>query len=392
MGKIKLTGKGRRWQLTGHPWVYVDDILEGQGEAGELLPVEDPNGNPMGWGLFSTSSRIAVRMVTRSPEQPNREFWLGRMRRAVEARASAGLLDPEGACRLLAGDSDGVPGMVIDRYGRTCVLQSGSQGSDRMRDFLVELLLEVLPFEPDAIVDRSDTSVRRLENLEKRVETLRGSVAGPIVVREGEVEYEVDVFGGHKTGAYLDQRLNRIHAARFAEGHKVLDAFAYDGLFALHAAKAGAESVVCLEQNKAACERLQRAAERNGVADRIEVHRTNCMNALRERAEQGERYGLIILDPPAFARNRKEVAGAERGYVELNRRGFALATEAGHVVSASCSHNVRPHEFTEFLASAARLAGRDVWLEELAGAAPDHPYLVTLPESHYLKCAFLRIG
>lgn len=392
MGKMTLTGKGRRWALSGHPWVYADDIADGKGEPGELLSVSGPNGESLGWALFSSSSRIALRMVTREETQPNRAFWQGLIQRAVEARKVSGLLNPEGACRLIAGDADGIPGFVADRYGQVLVLQCGTQAADRMRDFLVELCREALPFELTAVVDRSDTSVRRLENLETRTEVVDGTVDGPVdVVDEGMV-YEVDVFKGHKTGHYLDQSINRKRAALHAEGERVLDGFSYDGLFGIRAALAGAESVLCLEQNEASCERVMRNAERNGVADKVKVERTNCMKSLRGRAETDEPYGLVILDPPAFARNRKEIRGAERGYVELGRRGLALTRPGGVLVSASCSYNVRPEDFVEFLGKASHLAGREAWLDQLTGASPDHPHRLTLPETGYLKCAFLRVG
>ncbi len=393
MGKITLTGKGRRWHLSGHPWVYTDDVARGEGEPGELLPVESPEGDLLGWALFSTSSRIALRFVTREPQQPKRAFWADRVRRAVQARAALGMLDPDGACRLIAGDADGLPGFVADRYATTVVLQCGTQSADRMRDFLLELLFEELPFEPTVVVDRSDTSVRRFENLARRVEVLRGDAEAHVEVRDGDLRYSVDVLGGHKTGHYLDQVPNRRTAAAHAAGRRVLDAFSYDGLFGIRAALAGAEEVLCLEQNQAACARLVDNARRNGVADRVRVERTNCMKALKALAE-GEgagSYGLVVVDPPAFARSRKEIAGAERGYVELNRRGLALCAPGAVLVSASCSHNVRSADFLEFLAKSSHLAGRPARLEELAGAAPDHPHLLSLPESHYLKCAFLRV-
>jgi 23S rRNA (cytosine1962-C5)-methyltransferase len=392
MGKMILTGKGRRWTLSGHPWVYADDVAEGKGDPGELLPVEGPNGESMGWALFSSSSRIALRMVTRDAAQPNRDFWAALVERAVEARRSHGLLEPTGACRLIAGDADGVPGFVADRYGDVLVLQCGTQAADRMRDFLIELLREMLPFPLRAVVDRSDTTVRRFENLQSRVETVDGVVDGPVDVQEEGLIYEVDILNGHKTGHYLDQSRNRVRAATFASGERVLDAFSYDGLFGIRAALAGAESVLCLEQNEASCARLLRNAERNGVADKVQVERTNCMKSLRARAEAGESYGLVVLDPPAFARNRREVAGAERGYVELSRRGLALTRPGGHLVAASCSYNIRSEDFVEFLSKGSHLSGREAWLEELSGAAPDHPYRLTLPETHYLKCAFLRVG
>jgi len=390
MGKVVLSGKGRRWVLGGHPWIYRDDVAGGEAEPGELLPVEDPNGNPLGWGLFSSSSKIAVRLVTREAAQPKREFWAERVGGALAARERLGYLEAGGACRLIAGDADRVPGWIADLYGRTLVVQSSTQATDRMRDFLVELLLEALPFEPEAVLERSDSSIRRFEDLDPRVGLLAGELPELVLVREGELEYEVDVMGGHKTGHYLDQRENRLRAAARAGSGRVLDAFCYDGLFGIRAALAGAKEVVCLDQSAPAGERVLRNAERNGVAGRVRFEKANCMQALRDRQEAGERYDLVVVDPPAFARNRREARGAERGYVEVNRRALGLLSEGGQLVSASCSYNVRSADFVSYLAAASRLADRDLWLDELHGAAPDHPALLSLPESSYLKCAFLR--
>lgn len=391
MGSVQLTGKGRRWLLKGHRWVYRDDIAVGEGEPGELLPVQDPNGNPLGWGLYSSASKIAVRMISDETEQPKREFWAARVRRAIAARQRMGLLHPDGACRLIAGDADGLPGFIVDLYSRVAVAASSAQASDRMRDFLLELLVEELPFELDAIVERSDATIRRLEELTTRVELLQGEFESPLIIHEDGLQYEVDVYEGHKTGHYLDQRLNRQRAAEFAKDKKVLDAFCYDGLFGIRAALAGASEVVCVDQSAPAGERVVRNAERNGVSDRLRFEKGNCMQDLRNRAEAGEQYGVVIVDPPAFARNKRELAGSERGYVELNRRAMDLIEPGGMLVSASCSYNVRPELFMQFLAKAARSAGREVYLHEMRGASPDHPYLLALPETNYLKCAFLRV-
>lgn len=392
MSKMVLSGKGRRWLQKGHPWVYADDVADGLGQPGELLPVEDPNGEPMGWALFSASSRIALRMVTREATQPNRAFWAARVARAVAVRAKHDLLDPEGACRLIAGDADGLPGFIADRYRDVLVLQCSTQSADRMRDFLVELVQEAMPFPLTTVVDRSDVAVRRFEGLESRVEVVQGPEPAPQLVHEPDgLTFEVDVLQGHKTGAYLDQRDNRRRAAALAPGRRVLDAFAYDGLFGIRAALAGAEEVVCLEQNAAACERIRANAERNGVSDRVQIERVNCMQDLRRRAETDERYGVVVLDPPAFARNKKELEGAERGYVELNRRAALLLEPHGDLISASCSYAAKAEAFVRWIGVAARLAGREAWLESLHGAAPDHPYRIELPESQYLKCAFVRL-
>ncbi|MEM7308830.1 MAG: class I SAM-dependent rRNA methyltransferase [Planctomycetota bacterium] len=398
MGRITLTGRGRRRVLGGHPWIYKDDIAAGEGDRGELLPVEAPDGSTLGWGLFSTASKIAVRLVTREKEQPKREFWLGRVRRAVEARRALGLDEERGACRLIGGDADGLPGFVVDRYADTLVVQSGCQGSDRMRDFLLTLCDEVRGVEAARVYDRSDARVRKLEDLEPRAEWVRGAASGPIEVEEPTpggpaLRFEVDVVEGHKTGHYLDQRDNRVRAAAYAackDGARVLDAFSYDGLFGIRAALAGARDVLCLDQSGPAGERVLRNAERNGVADRVRFEKVNAMHDLKRRATEGERYELVIVDPPAFARNRREAEGAGRGYRELNLRALGLLRDGGYLVTCSCSFNVKPADFAGFVADASRDAGVPAWLVETAGAAPDHPALVTLPESSYLKCLVLR--
>lgn len=392
MGQVVLTGKGRRWIDRGHPWIYADDVARAEAQPGELVPVLQPDEVVAGWGLFSSESRIRVRLVSRGAEQPNRAFWADRVRAAVASRAALGLLEPDGACRLLAGDADGFPGFVADRYGDTLVLQSGCQGSDRMRDFLVELLDEALPFPMRRVLDRSDSTVRKLEDLPERVEWLRGGDEDPIVVREGDLRYEVDPRAGHKTGHYLDQRDNRIQAAQLVpEGARVLDAFSYDGLFGIRAAMAGAGRVLCLEQSEAACERMARNAEANGVADRLEIRRCNAMRELRRLAhEESERFEVAVCDPPAFARSKREAQGAGRGYVELNTRALELLVPGGVLVSASCSYNVKREEFVDYLRSAARAAKREPQLLALTGASADHTHRLLLPESGYLKCAFLR--
>ena len=183
MASMKLTGKGRRRLLGGHPWIYRDDIAVGTAQAGDLVQVLAPAGDSLGWALYSDASRIALRLVTRGEQQPTREFWQQRVQRAVDARARVGMLEPDGACRLLAGDSEGLPGMVVDRYGKVIVLQLGTQAADRMGEFLVELVRAALPFELDAVVDRSDTAARKLENLPKRSEVIQGSVEeAPVTV------------------------------------------------------------------------------------------------------------------------------------------------------------------------------------------------------------------
>lgn len=407
MVEVRLTGRGRRRVLGGHPWVYKDDVADASGVGpGALAKVTAPDRVVLGWALYSDASKIAVRMVTRRSEQPTRAFWADQIRRSLAMRASAGLLRPAGADRLLAGDADNLPGLVVDRYADRLVVQSGCQGSDAMRDFLLEILDEELQAHglvANAILDRSDATVRRHEKLAPRVEWLRGTADdGVVLVDEDGLAFEVDLLGGHKTGFYLDQRDNRKRAAALCTDFarhgfprvrepRVLDVFSYDGLFGLRCALAGAGEVLCLDQAAAAGERLARHAERAGVQERVSFERVDAMNDLGGRVQAGERWDVVVLDPPAFARSRREVEGAKRGYGELFRRGFQLASHGGFVVAASCSYNMGWRDFRDVLRKSADDAGVRATLMGIDGPSPDHPRRVGLPESDYLKCAFLRV-
>jgi len=389
---VHTTGKGRRWLAGGHPWLYRDDVASADAEPGELVAVVDPAGTTVGHGLFSARSRIAVRLVSRDKHRPDDSFWSTRVERAVAHRARHGFLDERGACRLLAGDADGVPGLVVDRYADVLVVQSGTLAADRLRDGIVDTLITALPFRVRAVYERSDAGARKLEGLEQRTGPVRGELGGEVIVEEDGLSFAVDVEHGHKTGHYLDQRANRTAAAQLSRGGRMLDAFCYDGLFAIRAALSGAKLALGLDQSAAALERARANAERNGVGDRVRFEKADCMQDLRDRGRGGERYEVVVVDPPAFARNRNELAGAERGYIELNRRGFELVEDGGTLVSASCSFNVRPADFTAWIARAAHLAGVDAWLDDFRGAPTDHPVLLTLPETSYLKCAFARVA
>ena len=392
MSKAKLTGKGRRWLESGHLWIYRDDLAQLPAEDGGICELEGPRGESLGFAAYSAASRIALRLITRRKEAPDAAFWRARVQAAVERRARLGLSDPAGAARLIAGDADGVPGLVVDRYADALVVQSGTLFADRMRDSILESVRAVLEQPIRCVVERSDASVRRLESLEERKSVLEGELPSELLVREDQLVFEVDLLGGHKTGHYLDQRENRRRASAHARGRRCLDVFCYDGLFGIRMALQGAAEVLCIDQSQAALERVQRNAARNGVAERVRVHKADALHDLRARVEAGERYGLVVVDPPAFAKNRAQVEGARRGYTELHRRGIELTEPGGHFVSASCSYNVRAHEFVELVRDGAALARREAWLLALEGAAPDHPHLLTLPETHYLKCAFVAVG
>ena len=387
-GSIVLTGKGRRRFLGGHPWIFRDDVARIDAEPGSVARILAPQGEQLGHGAYSGVSKIAVRLVARGRDALGEGFWTRRVAQCVARRARLGLLEPRGACRLVAGDADGFPGLVVDRYADVLVVQSGTLAGDRLRDRVVDELARALPFPLRAVLDRSDASARKLEGLEKRVETVRGSVEGEVAVQESGLEYAVDVQAGHKTGHYLDQRDNRVEAARHARGTSFLDAFCYDGLFGVRAALGGATRVLCLDQSEAALERTRANAARNGVSGKVATERVDCMDDLRARVQRGERWGVVVVDPPAFAKNRAAVAGAARGYVELNRRAFGLVEDGGVVVSASCSYNIRTADFVDHVREGAQAAGVEARLLSLRGAAPDHSVLLGLPESDYLKCVY----
>jgi len=390
IGKVRLTGRGRRRYETGHPWIFADDLSAEDATPGAVVAIEDPRGDVVGFGLFSSQSKIRVRAFLRGSTPPSAGFWATQVERALELRRRIGLLDPAGACRLIAGDADLVPGLVVDHYAGVAVVQSGAQGADAVRDEVVKALLTQMQLR--AVVERSDSSVRKLEGLEKRVGLLYGELDGEVEVREAGMTYEVDVLGGHKTGHYLDQRLNRMRAAELCADGEMLDAFSYDGLFGVRAALAGAKLVTCLDQAEAALARASRNAERNGVLERMRFERVDVMRELKKRDDFVRRFDVVVVDPPAFAKNKSELEGAERGYRELNLRAMGLVRDGGVLVSASCSYAMRTELFLQTLARAANLSGRIVRLEELRGASPDHPHLLTTPETHYLKCAFLRVG
>jgi len=387
------SGRGRRWLESGHPWLFENDVASvstADIASGALVLVLDPAGRALGHGLYSAASKIRVRLVSRGASAPDAAFWRERVARCVDLREKLGFADPAGACRLIGGDAEGFPGFVADRYADTLVLQCGSAGADRLRDEWLALLLERLPG-VRRVLDRSDSGVRKLEGLTARTQWLRGEQGGPIEVREDDLRYAVDVQSGHKTGHYLDQRDNRRLAASFACGKSVLDVFSYDGLFGVRAALAGAQRVLCLDQSAKAGERCLENAARNGVADRLGFEKVDAMGDLRDRAQRGERWGMVVLDPPAFARNKRELPGALRGYRELNLRGMQLLEPGGLLVSASCSHAMGSAEFQDCLRQAAADSGRAAWLLDFRGASADHPVLLTLPESAYLKCAFVRV-
>ena len=383
MASVTITKRGEQRVRNGHPWIYKSDVVAVDAAGGDLVAVVDHRGQHTGHALYSDRSEIALRMFTRAAPPPDLSLWRGRLRQARDFRTSLGL--DATAFRLVHGEADLLPGLVVDRYGDYLVVQALAQTTDRMLPDITALLVELLA--PAGILARNDPKVRLLEGLEQRVEVLYGTVPETIEAREGAVVYDVDPFRGQKTGLFLDQRENRIAAARYAHG-RVLDAFSYNGGFALTLAPVSRE-VVAVDISEAAVERIRANARRNGITN-VEARAMNVFDELRELERRGERFDTIVLDPPAFAKNKAAVPKALSGYKEINLRALKLLPPGGFLITCSCSYNVSEAAFAEVLAAAAIDARADVTVVEKRMQGRDHPVLMTVPETFYLKCFVLR--
>jgi 23S rRNA (cytosine1962-C5)-methyltransferase len=383
---VALSNRGWKRFVSGHPWIFRDDLREIAAESGDLAAIVDGTGRELGRGFVSGASRIALRIATRKPGAVDaRAFLEERLERAAARRPRRG---PEEAERLVAAEADDLPGLILDRYADVVCVQHAIPFWERNRNLVAEVVRARLA--PRALVARDDFSARALEGLPRRAEVVFGGEVGSVEIREGAVRFLVDPLHGQKTGFFLDQRENREKVARHARG-EVLDVFTFEGGFALHAAAAGAQRVVGIESSEGALARARANAERNGLSARCEWVRAMAFDELRARAKAGERYSLVVLDPPAFAKNRTEVEGALRGYVEINSRALRLVAPGGHLATFSCSYHLTEELFSAVLREAASLCGRRVELAERLGQSRDHPVVLTHPESLYLKGALLRV-
>lgn len=353
--------------------------------AAGAVRVQDEAGNAVGTALWSGASQISLRMLTREESAVDAGFWHERIAAAVAYRAR---LAPDGtAYRLVHGEADGLPSLIVDRYGDHLVVQLLSAGIEEYRTDIVEALLAACA--PAGILARNDVPVRKLERLSEGIELLAGSVPEELEVREGDVVYLAAPWSGQKTGAFLDQRENRARAGALARG-RALDCFSYHGSFALHLA-GGAAQVTAVDSSGDALERAKRNAALNSDrAGRIEYVEANAFDYLRAQDAAGEEYETIVLDPPAFAKRKDAIDAALRGYKELNLRALRLLAPGGTLCTFSCSYHLSPLLFREMLESAAADAGRPVRWIEWRGQASDHPEILQIPESSYLKGAVLQ--
>ena len=382
MTPVRVTARGAERWVRGHPWIYRSDVQDHQASAG-VVPVHDPRGRFIGQALYSPASEIRLRLIEGTDRPLDAAWWRERVAAAVGRRAG---IDAS-AYRLVHGEGDGLPSLVVDRYDRRLVVQLLSAGLETMRETIVDVLDELL--RPDGILLRNDASVRRREGLDQAVTLARGEVPRTIEVREGGVRYLAAPWDGQKTGAFLDQRPNRLLAGELARpGGRALDCFAYHGSFAIHlAGRAG--SVLALDASGDALERGAANAALNGLTN-IEWREGDAFETLRAFARARERFDTIVLDPPAFAKHRGAVAAALRGYREINLRAMRSLAPGGTLLTASCSYHVRLPEFLTMLAEAAADSGRRMLLRQVVGQGRDHPEVLTIPETSYLKGAVLQ--
>ena len=376
----------RRWQ-DGHPWIFKSDVVTPpEGPAGAVT-VRDVQGRTLGTALWSPASEISLRFVERRGDVAlDDAWWSARIGAAIARRA--GILDANtNACRLVHGEGDGLPSLVVDRYDRWLVVQLLSAGLEAHRAAIVAAL--VAHTGAEGILARNDASVRTREGLAKGVEPLLGTVPETLEVREHGVRYLAAPHTGQKTGAFLDQREARVLIGGVARG-RALDVFSYHGSFALHLARR-ADSVRAVDASAAALARVEANAAMNGLAN-IEPVEADAFDFLREEERAGARYDTIVLDPPAFAKNRASLAGAIRGYRDVNLRAMKLLAPGGMLYTASCSYHLTKPDFLTMLREAAAHAGRRMILRAITGQPVDHPELLTVPETGYLKGALLEAG
>jgi 23S rRNA (cytosine1962-C5)-methyltransferase len=379
---VTISSRGETRLRSGHPWIYRADIGDVHAAGGDRVVVRSARGQTLGHAFYSDRSQIALRMLTRG-EEPADD---GLIRRRIEAAlAFRGTLAIEGsACRLVHGEADLLPSLIVDRYGDYLVVQTLSQGADRLLPLFVSTLQELA--EPAGILARNDPRTRALEGLEQKVELLAGDVPDAIAVTENGVRYDVDVRRGQKTGLFLDQCENRSAAALYARG-RLLDCFTYHGGFAL--ALAGrCEETIAIDVSEDAIARVRQNAAVNGVT--IDARVGNVFDELRGLDRLGERFDTIVLDPPAFAKNKAAVTNARAGYKEINLRAFKLLNPGGTLVTCSCSYHVNEGMFGEIVYEAAVDAMASVTVVEKRMQARDHPVLLGVPETYYLKCFILR--
>ena len=389
---VRLSAKASGFARRGRPWLFRDDIVAGSPMPARLVRVLDENDRDLGLGITG-GSKLALRMCGPWPcgeatvgDVPSREaFFQARLDAAIGARA--GRLGPEDGVRLVHAESDWLPGLVVDRYGDVLVLQVTSAFAQDSLDAIVPFLADRLG--AASVVARNDVPTRKREGLPRDVEVLHGVRKLESSIVEGGVTHTVRPLTGHKTGFYLDQQPARALVQSLAKGRRILDLFCYQGAFSLHGLRGGAVSALAVDQSEEALAQAQRDAEANDLAG-LQTREGNVFDVVRQLRDKNEQFDLIVLDPPAFAKSRRELPGAERGYRDLNRAALRLLAPNGFLVTCTCSHHVDGARLEELVRQASAGLPFRVALRQRLGAGHDHPALITHPESEYLKVVLVQ--
>ena len=380
-----MNRKGANRVRSGHPWIFSSDVLDrGQASAGEAVAVADPSGAAVGTAHYSEASQISLRMLSDRVETIDQAFYLGRIARA-EAHRKRVVADSD-AYRLVHGEGDQLPGLVIDRYGDYFAVQTLDQGMDAARAEIASCLTQL--FAPKGIAERNDVAVRKREALPLQSGVLAGEVPDMVAVRMNGLKLHADLLHGQKTGIFLDQRENYLAAARYASG-RALDCFTSTGGFALHLA-AQCESVEAVDSSEATLRVARMNCDANGIGN-VELREADVFELLAGYAKARKHFDMVVLDPPAFAKSRQSLEAAVRGYREINRRALELLGSGGILVTCSCSQHLSEAALLEIVAKASLDTGRKLRVLERRMQAQDHPVLLTVPETLYLKCLILEV-
>jgi 23S rRNA (cytosine1962-C5)-methyltransferase len=381
---VSITKRGVERLASGHPWIYRSDVMHPAGIEAGVVRIVDQKKRFYGQALYSAQSQIALRFLTREERPFDGAFLTERIRAAAAYRRQ--VVDGAQAYRLVASEGDLLPSLIIDRYGDCLVIQTLSQGMERLKSLVVEILEK--EFAPRSILERNDVAVRNLEGLPEQSGVLAGEDVSEVVVEENGVKMCFDLMHGQKTGGFLDQRENRAAAANYAHG-RALDCFTYTGGFALTLAP-HCDSVMGVDGSADALKQAERSQELNGFTNLNWVE-ANCFDLLKTADTEKQRFDMVVIDPPAFARQKNNVEAALRGYKELNLRAIKILNPGGYLVTCSCSFHVSEADLLELVASAALDAHRTAVVVERRMQSRDHPVLLTVPETHYLKCLILRV-
>lgn len=392
MVRVVLKPREDRRIRNGHLWVFSNEIakVEEQGQPatpGCLAELVSSANQPLGWGYYNKNSLISFRLLERAGPRPARPLIEERLRAALAFRRAT--LPGLSCFRLVHGEGDHVPGLVIDVYDRVAVVQLLTAGMEALRTEVLDALRQVLA--PDVIVLKNDASIRKLENLELTVEVVHGTLTGPVAVTLDGLNLEIDLLEGQKTGFFLDQRENRLALARYVPGKRVLDVFSHQGAWGLYALKAGAAHATFVDASEPALALAKRGAEANGFAGKTAARSGDAFDVLKAMAETGEKWDIVVVDPPAFAKSKKDVPQARAAYERINKLALRVLAPDGLLATSTCSYHVNGDEFLGCVARALFAANRPARLLEVRGQSIDHAPLFAMPEGSYLKCALLHV-